>query len=98
MAPTLESLNGPIAFQQNDKVDYLRWEEDEQRERDQKIKIKNKKQWIIKIKKLLSPKANASGTGTVLFFFSFHPSLEHPIAHFSLFTVKKKSSFPFIFY
>lgn len=40
MAPTLESLNGPIAFQQNDKVDYLRGEEDEQRERDKKIKIK----------------------------------------------------------
>ena len=24
MAPTLESLNGPFGFQQNDKVDYLR--------------------------------------------------------------------------
>lgn len=49
MTPTLESLNGPIAFQQNDKVDHLRVEEDKQRERDKKNKNnKNKKACVTK--------------------------------------------------
>lgn len=80
MAPTLESLNGPIAFQQNDKVDYLRGEEDEQRERDKK---KKKKAMNNKNKKACVTKSQCQWYwyGVIL----FHPLLGTPNSPFSPF-------------